>query len=118
MTNTDIARITNTNAIVLDMLNMDELVHEADCLAQGLRELLSGTGDETKKFLASELASRVSIIRKLWGNSLRPRAAAAYFLLRAEDVYKDTCTFCGKPNKRIRQIVRHGANGRGEEQVS
>ena len=113
MTNTDIARITNTNAIVLDMLNMDELVHEADCLAQGLRELLSGTGDETKKFLASELASRVSIIRKLWGNSLRPRAAAAHFIvLRADDVYKDTCTLCGKQNKHIRAIVRHGLDGR------
>ena len=91
------------------MLDMDELVHEADCLAQALRELLSGTthaGQEAQKYLVGELASRVSIIRKLWGNSLRPRAAAAYFLLRAEDVYKDTCTFCGKPNKRIRQIVR------------
>ena len=117
MTNTDIARITNTNAIVLDMLNMDELVHEADCLAQGLRELLSGTGDETKKFLASELASRVSIIRKLWGNSLRPRAAAAHFIvLRADDVYKDTCTLCGKQNKHIRAIVRHGLDGRQEEE--
>ena len=41
MTNTDIARITNTNAIVLDMLNMDELVHEADCLAQGQAEFQS-----------------------------------------------------------------------------
>ena len=104
------------------MLDMDELVHEADCLAQALRELLSGTthaGQEAQKYLVGELASRVSIIRKLWGNSLRPRAAAAYFLvLRAEDVYKDTCTFCGKPNKRIRHIVRHGANGRGEEEVS
>ena len=116
MTNTDIARITNTNAIVLDMLNMDELVHEADCLAQGLRELLSGTGDETKKFLASELASRVSIIRKLWGNSLRPRATAAHFIvLRADDVYKDTCTLCGKQNKRIRAIVRHSLDGRQEK---
>jgi hypothetical protein len=77
---------------------MDELVHEADCLAQALRELLSGTthaGQEAQKYLVGELASRVSIIRKLWGNSLRPRAAAAYFLLRVEDVYKDTCTFCG-----------------------
>ena len=65
------------------MLDMDELVHEADCLAQALRELLSGTthaGQEAQKYLVGELASRVSIIRKLWGNSLRPRAAAAYFL--------------------------------------
>jgi hypothetical protein len=43
MTNTDIIRITNTNTIVLDMLDMldmDELVHEvwlrpyASCLAE------------------------------------------------------------------------------------
>jgi hypothetical protein len=79
------------------MLDMDELVHEADCLAQALRELLSGTthaGQEAQKYLVGELASRVSIIRKLWGNSLRPRAAGAYFLvLRAEDVYKTPARF-------------------------
>jgi hypothetical protein len=102
------------------MLDMDELVHEADCLAQALRELLSGTthtGQEAQKYLVGELASRVSIIRKLWGNSLRPRAAAAHFIvLRADDVYKDTCTLCGKQNKGIRAIVRYGLDGRQEEE--
>jgi hypothetical protein len=42
------------------MLDMDELVHEADCLAQALRELLSGTthaGQEAQKYLVGELAT-------------------------------------------------------------
>jgi hypothetical protein len=115
MTNTDIVRISNTSAIVLDLLDMDGLVHEADCLAQALSELVSN--DETKKFLARELASRVSIIRKLWGTSLRPQETAAHFIvLKAHDVYNGTCTVCGKQNKSIRAIVRHGLDGRAEEE--
>ena len=81
MTNTDIARITNTNAIVLDMLNMDELVHEADCLAQGLRELLSGTthaGQEAQKYLRTGKPSFNH--SKAVGQQLEAKGSSGIFL--------------------------------------
>ena len=79
MTNTDIARITNTNAIVLDMLDMDELVHEADCLAQGLRELLSGTGDGNQEILGERAGKPSFNHPKAVGQQLEAKGSSSAF---------------------------------------
>ena len=86
MTNTDIIRITNTNTIVLDVLDMDELVHEADCLAQARRELLSGTthaGQEAQKYLVGELAmAPTGAEKRKSGCVRRAYLSCASFILR------------------------------------
>ena len=65
------------------MLDMDELVHEADCLAQALRELLSGTthaGQEAPEILGWRTGKPSFNHSKAVGQQLEAKGSSGIFL--------------------------------------